>query len=61
MAIARAVLEASGGPGDTAVTLPRAGRWHELLSGRDIDSDGTVRVSDLPLPWAVLVIEGRAG
>ncbi|HWN69497.1 MAG TPA: malto-oligosyltrehalose synthase, partial [Haliangium sp.] len=56
-----AVLEASGGPGDTAVTLPRAGRWHELLSGRDIDSDGTVRVSDLPLPWAVLVIEGRAG
>jgi (1->4)-alpha-D-glucan 1-alpha-D-glucosylmutase len=49
-----AVLEASGGPGDTSVSLPAAGRWHELLSGQDLDSDGAVRVSELPLPWAVL-------
>jgi (1->4)-alpha-D-glucan 1-alpha-D-glucosylmutase len=53
-----AVLEAGGGPGDTTVTLPGAGRWHELLSGRQVDSDGAVRVSDLPLPWAVLSLEG---
>jgi (1->4)-alpha-D-glucan 1-alpha-D-glucosylmutase len=53
-----AVLEARGGLGDTILNLPRAGRWHELLSGRDLDSDGTVRVSDLPLPWGVLALSG---
>jgi (1->4)-alpha-D-glucan 1-alpha-D-glucosylmutase len=56
-----AVLEAGGGFGDTTVTLPGPGRWHELLSGRHIDSDGTVRMSDVPLPWSVLHRASNAG
>jgi (1->4)-alpha-D-glucan 1-alpha-D-glucosylmutase len=51
-----AVLEASGGFGDTRVALPHAGRWRDVLSGRDIDGD-SARLADLPLPWAVLHLQ----
>jgi (1->4)-alpha-D-glucan 1-alpha-D-glucosylmutase len=51
-----AVLEASGGLGDTSVPLPHPGRWHDVLSGRAIEG-GSVRVADLPLPWAALHLQ----
>jgi (1->4)-alpha-D-glucan 1-alpha-D-glucosylmutase len=55
-----AVLERSSGLGETCVRLPHAGRWYDVLSGRDVDSDGTVRVADLPLAWSVLHLETEA-
>ncbi len=50
-----AVLDRSGGLGDTTVAIPTPGRWTELLSGRSFDIDRALRVADLPLPWGVLV------
>ncbi|WP_428263687.1 malto-oligosyltrehalose synthase [Haliangium sp.] len=52
-----AVLAARGGLGDTSVAVPEAGRWRELISGQRLDLAESVRVAELPLPWAVLHYE----
>jgi (1->4)-alpha-D-glucan 1-alpha-D-glucosylmutase len=52
-----ATLRREGGWRDTAVPLPesfRGGGWRDVLSGADVPGDDLVRLSDLPLPVAVL-------
>lgn len=47
------VLESRDGWQNTRLSLPAAGEWLEVLSGRRFASDGSLYLSEMPLPWGV--------
>ena len=54
-------LRQSRGLGEAHLTLPKPGRWTELLSGSALQTDDALLAQrSLPLPWAVLLHEPSA-